>query len=344
MLCLVGLLVVSMVIPVACALYMPGVSVEGNAADYKGKDTSLSLKLKSDVEMLCNTIGERNYLHPEALEKSREFLAQSFREMGLPVTIQKFKAGPSVLATIRGANQKNTEEITFTNIIAEVRGTEHPGEYIVVGAHYDTAPCSGNLGADDNASGVAGVLALARHFSKNPQKRTIRFVCFANEEPPFFWTHDMGSYVCARESRRKKEIVHGMITLECIGYFSEEAGTQQYPPLLEHLFDEKKGNFIAFVGGSMSGHLVRKSIASFRKEGLVPSKGAVIPLTVPGIGWSDHWSYAQFGYPAMMITDTATYRNPNYHTRRDVPLTLDYRRMELVVEGCKQVICDLAEE
>lgn len=322
-------------------LKMPGKSYSGSQPELDPEQKQLAAQLRSDVSYLADSIGERNYLSPDSLDESVAFLMSSFKGAGLEPRKLEYKVRPAILAQLRGADKKACREVTFVNVIAEVPGTDTPDEIIVIGAHYDTPPVSKCAGADDNASGVAGTLAMARYFAENPQKKTLRFIAFANEEPPFFWTHDMGSYVCAKDSADKKEKIVALLTLECIGYFSDMPKSQNYPPPLDTMYPSK-GNFIGFVGGLESSSLVKKCVESFRKHGKIPSEGAALPMALPGIGWSDHWSYSQFDYPAVMVTDTATFRNPYYHTSKDKTHTLDYEKMALVVDGCISVVCDLA--
>ncbi len=158
-----------------------------------------------------------------------------------------------------------------------------------------------------------------------------------NEEPPNSMTGNMGSFVYAKKAAKDKENIIAMFSLETIGYFSDEPGSQQYPPLF-NLFYPKKGNFIAFVGNLGSLGLVSKSIRSFRAHSTFPSEGIVAPAFIPGISWSDHWSFWKHGYPAIMITDTAPYRYPAYHTSEDTPDKVDYEKMVYVVKGVEKMI------
>ncbi|MCX8045146.1 MAG: M28 family peptidase, partial [Desulfobacterota bacterium] len=229
--------------------------------------------------------------------------------------------------------------MTFYNVIAEVRGSSRPEEIIIIGAHYDTFP--GSPGADDNGSGIAALLVLARLFSGNVLERTLRFAAFVNEEPPFFWTRSMGSYVYALRCREQGENIRAMLSLESIGYYSDKPKTQHYLfPL--GLFYPRTGNFIAFVSNLMSRNLLRHCVGVFRNNVAMPVQAAAFPWFVPGVFWSDHWPFWKVGYPAIMVTDTALFRNPNYHTPEDRPETLDYHRMAQTVNGLDQVIRHLA--
>jgi Zn-dependent M28 family amino/carboxypeptidase len=211
---------------------------------------------------------------------------------------------------------------------------------VVVGAHYDSVE-GGTPGADDNASGVAGLLALARRFGKTPSARTLRFVAFANEEPPYFQTEEMGSLVYARGCAARGERVVAMLSLETMGMFSEAPGTQHYPFPFDAL-SPSTGDFLAFVGNVRSTKLVRDAVATFRRTRMLPAEGAAVPDLAPGVGWSDHWSFWQTGVPALMVTDTAPFRNANYHEESDTPETLDYRKLARAVVGLAAVIEALA--
>jgi len=226
------------------------------------------------------------------------------------------------------------------SVEAELRGGTRAAEIVVVGAHYDTVSTPG---ADDNASGVAGVLELARLLAGRSLPRTVRFVAFVNEEPPFFWRDTMGSRVYARRCRERGENIVGMLSLEALGCFSDAEGSQKYPPPFS-AFYPSRGNFISFVGNLSSRGLVRRCLDSFRRHARFPSEGLAAPGQIQGIGWSDHWSFWQEGWPAVMVTDTATFRNLNYHTDGDTPEKLDYDRMARVVAGLAKVVGELATE
>ena len=214
-----------------------------------------------------------------------------------------------------------------------------PEAKVVVGAHYDTVP--GSPGADDNASAVAALIELAGMLGR--EGLPIRFVAFANEELPYFMGPDMGSWVSAKRSRDRGEKLSAMLSLEMLGYYSDERGSQRYPPPLG-LFYPDRANFIAFVGDLGAFALVRKSVAAFRKHSTFPSEWLAGPSFIPGITHSDHWSFRNLGFPAIMVTDTAYNRNPHYHQASDTPDTLDYERMASVTIGLAAMLQELAHE
>jgi hypothetical protein len=305
-------------------LWMPGHSHRGPLPPATDAQTALAANLKRDVEHLASDIGSRSIFFPRKIADAAIWLRDGFQHAGYAdVTeypVERGSVSPSFEVTLRGSS--------------------FPNEIVIVGAHYDAF--QGTPGADDNASGCAAVLALARHFAKDPQPRTIRFLLFTNEEPPNFMQPSMGSWVYAKACRARDDRITAMLSLESIGYYSTAPNSQHYPPPLSLLFPST-GDFIAFVGNLSSRHLLRRAIADFRAHAAFPSEGAALPSGVPGVGWSDHWSFWQENYPAIMITDTALYRNANYHTPSDTPGTLDYDRLARAVDGLQHVITTLAD-
>lgn len=303
---------------------MPGVSFRGPLPPLTEHEIAVRDRLRRDVETLAGEIGERNVFTPDKLNQAADFIEREFSAAGFRVARQSY----------------DVAGITCFNLEVELSGNDRADEIVIVGAHYDSV--HGCPAANDNASGVAGMLALARAFASRQPARTLRFVAFANEEPPHFWTENMGSLVYARRCRRRGENVVGMFSLETIGYYSDRRGSQKYPfPL--NLFYPSTGNFVGFAGNTASGELVRETVGRFRARAAFPSQGAVLPAFVREAGWSDHWSFWQQGYPALMVTDTAPFRYPYYHTPNDKPDQLDYDRMARVVLGLEKVIADLIE-
>ncbi len=310
------------VVPWWLMVRMPGKSFSGAPPPLSADETVLRNELARDVEMLAGTIGERNLRRYDKLVAAADFIEHSLGETGLVPRRTGYE--------VSGRRCDNIE--------VEVAGATP--DVIVVGAHYDTVV--GSPGANDNGSGVAALLALARRCAGKPAARTLRFVAFPNEESGHFQTERMGSWVYANACRERGDRIAAMISLETIGYFSHAAGSQKFPvPGLGAIYP-KTGNFIAVVGNISSRALVRQTLGSFRRYGTIPSEGTALPASVPGVGWSDHWAFWEQGYPALMITDTAPFRYPHYHARSDTPDKLDYGSMARVVSALQHVIADLA--
>ncbi len=303
---------------------MPGKSHSGPLPELTDQQITLRGELRRDLEILAGEIGERNLRRPRAYKMAAEWLATSLAKSGNEVEQQVFK--------VRGEPS--------VNLIVEIAGDKRREEVVVVGAHYDSV--AGTVGANDNGTGSVAVLALARRFAKSKPQRTLRFVLFANEEPPYFQTGDMGSLVYARRCQANKDKVVAMLSLETIGYYSDAKNSQNYPPPFS-LFYPSTGNFIGFVGNTKSAELVSTCVGSFRRHAQFPSEGAAAPGQIQGVGWSDHWSFWQAGYPALMVTDTAPFRYPHYHQRTDTPDKVDFAKMARVVDGLQGVIADLID-
>jgi Zn-dependent M28 family amino/carboxypeptidase len=302
---------------------MPGDTFAGPLPPLRPDQEALRVRLQHHVLRLAGDIGERGVAKPAAAVRAAAYLEAELTAMGYGVTAQEYDA--------HGQRWRNLE--------ATMRGTAQPDEIVVVGGHYDTA--EGAPGADDNGSGVAGVLELARRFAGKPAARTIRFLFFGTEEPPSFPTSAMGSRHYADAARARGDRIVAMLSVESIGYYDRDPGSQRYPFPLNLAYPDV-GDFIGFVSNLKSGPLVRRAIATFRRATRFPTQGAAAPAWVPGVWWSDHWSFWRQGYPAIMITDTAPFRNPFYHTAQDTPDKLDYGRMARVVDGLGAVVADLA--
>ena len=286
-------------------------------------EQELRARLRAHVDHLASSIGERSFFHPEAVERTAVYVEDQLRALGDSVAGQPFIA--------RGNDVRNVE--------AERRGRERPQEIVVVGAHYDSAV--GSPGADDNATGVAALLEIARLLRGRTHRRTLRLLAFVYEEPPYFQTGDMGSLRYARRCRERGEDVVAMLSLETIGYYSDAAHSQSYPAGLGLVYPHT-GNFIGVVGDLRSRALVREVDEAFRRHSPVPCVAAALPGFIPGVGWSDHWAFWQQGYRAVMVTDTAPFRYPAYHATDDTPEKLDYERTARVVAGLAEVVSDLA--
>jgi Zn-dependent M28 family amino/carboxypeptidase len=289
-----------------------------NAASLSAEETELRAELIADVRVLGAEIGERNMARYPQLIRAATFIEDSFGQSGLHPRRDSYE--------LHGR--------TCHNIETEIRGTRP--EILLIGAHYDSV--LGSPGANDNGSGVAAMLALARRFAARQRTKTLRFVAFVNEEPPYFLTQQMGSFVYAERCKTRGDQISAMISLETIGYFSDAPHSQTYPLLGLGGFYPTVGNFIGFVGNVPSGALLRRAIALFRQRAKVPSEGAGLPSFIPGVAWSDQWSFWQHGYRGIMITDTAPFRYPHYHSATDTPDKLDYDRFALVVGGIQKMI------
>jgi hypothetical protein len=299
---------------------MPGKNIS-KVAPLSPDEVTLREELRSDVQKLAGDIGERNMWHYPQLNAAADFIENSFSRAGLRPRRDTYE--------IRGQACHNIE--------TEIAGASP--EIILIGAHYDSV--FGSPGANDNGSGVAAMLALARRFAGKKTEHTLRFVAFVNEEPPYFLSGEMGSLVYARRCEERGEKISAMISLETIGYFSDAPDSQTYPSRALGAFYPKVGNFIGFVSNVHSRTLLRRAIALFRKHAKIPSEGAALPWFIPGVSWSDQWSFWKHGYPGIMITDTAPFRYPYYHSANDTPDKLDYDRFALVVSGMEKVIEDL---
>ena len=304
---------------------MPLRSFRGPLPQLSSSQSELAANLAADVHYLSETIGERNMRRAGSLEKTADYLHRTLANFGYSTSEQHYRVGDRAVSNL---------EATLTGSVP-TEGT------IIVGAHYDSV--EGTVGANDNATGVAAVLELARMLRQAKLRRNVRFVLFVNEEPPYFQTAQMGSMVYAKKLRDEGLTISAMLSVETIGFYSEIPGSQKYPPVLS-IFYPSRGDFIGFVGNTESRDLVRRAVRIFRSDAEFPSEGVAAPSTWPGIGWSDQWSFWQQGYPAIMITDTAAFRYPYYHRIDDTSEKIDYTRMAIVVEGLRSVVARLADQ
>jgi hypothetical protein len=299
---------------------MPGKSIP-KVAPLSPDEIALREELRASVQKLAGEIGERNMWHYAQLNAAADFIEDSFSRASLRTRRDSYD--------MRGQ--------TCHNIEAEIPGARP--EVLLIGAHYDSV--FGSPGANDNGTGVAATLALARRFADARPQHTVRFAAFVNEEPPYFLSDEMGSFVYAGRCKARGDKISAMISLETIGYFSDAPRSQTYPSPVLGIAYPKVGNFIGFVSNVHSRALLRRVIALFRKHAKIPSEGAALPWFVPGVSWSDQWSFWRYGYPGIMVTDTAPFRYPYYHSSSDTPDKLDYDRFALVVSGMERVIEDL---
>lgn len=290
-------------------------------------EEAVRAELAALVRTLAVTVGPRSYKDPANLNAAADFISHRLDSLGYQVTAQPYQVG----------------ELTVRNIIAERQGTEQPDRVIVVGAHYDSV--AGSPGADDNASGVATLLELARVYAKTNFRKTVRFVAFTLEEPPFFRSRHMGSRIYARSLKERGEQVEAMLCLESVGYYSQEPGSQSFPWLVFWLRWRypTTGNFITIVSNADS-----QPLQTQVRDALTANMGLSVetyagPWWIPGVDWSDHGSFWNEGYPAVMLTDTALFRYPHYHRLTDLPERLDYRAMAELVRGLTGTLAALDE-
>lgn len=323
MLALASVLPIAFLVVWFLTVRMPGPAFAGPLPPLTPNQREMRAELQRHVIVLARDIGVRSDRTYPNVQGAAAYIEHTLRSLGYQVVSQEY--------TVR--------DHTYRNLEATLRGTSKQQEVVVFGAHYDTAEEA--PGADDNASGVAGVLVLARVFAQSRQSRSIRFVFFPNEEPPSFPTAAMGSRQYATAARARNDQIVAMLSIESIGYYDTEKGSQRYPFPLNLAYPDV-GDFIGFVSNLKSRALLHRAIAAFRAHATLPTQGAAAPAWVPGVWWSDHWSFWREGYPAIMITDTAPYRYPFYHTPQDTPDRLDYDRMARVVHGLTHVVRAIA--
>ncbi len=289
-------------------------------------DTALAAALRRDVEMLALNIGPRGYHAPHAYALAQEFLTTALTSAGYTVTRH-------VVQCVDGSRA--------SNLVAELPGRLHPQRVIVVGAHYDSVEkCPA---ANDNASGVAGVLAVARALAGNPRDATVRFVLFANEEPPHFNMNTMGSQEYARMCRTRGDDIRGMICLETIGCYSDKPGSQKWPIDALSAMLGTRGDFICMIGNTASRDFIRRCSEAFERAETFSQIAAAAPESIDMINWSDHRGFNEVGYDAFMVTDTAPLRYEHYHARTDTPEKLDYDSVARVMRGVIAMTCEVAD-
>lgn len=302
------------------ALRTPGQSFEGPLPQITEAQETIEATLRRHVKVFGGDIGARSTQSYAGLERAVEHLAGELEGFGYSVDRQPYRSG--------------SHEVT--NLVVEKRGKARPDSIVVVGAHYDGV---GDMpAANDNGSGVAALLVLAERFRGLEVDETLRFVLFANEEPPHFQEETMGSLVYARACREKDEDIRMMWSLETLGYYTDEPDSQDFPSHLLELAFPSTGNFVAFVSMMSDAETMRHVLGEFREHCKFPSEGAALPDFLPQAGWSDHWSFNQVGYPGVMITDTALFRYEHYHTTADLPDQLNYPAFARVVEGLVDVL------
>jgi hypothetical protein len=279
--------------------------------------------LERHVVGLAGEIGERNVFRPQALAAAADYIQTVWESQGYDAARQVYEV----------------QGLACANLEVSRTGDHRPDEILLIGAHYDSVRES--PGANDNASGVAALLELSRLFAEVAPAMTVRFVAFVNEEPPFFFGSRQGSVVYAKAARRRGDDIRLMIALETIAYYRDEAGSQHYPPVFGWFYPDR-GNFIGFVSDFASRRLMRRAVRAFRARSDFPLEHAATFRLIPGIAWSDHWSFWRRGYRAFMVTDTAFHRYPYYHTAEDTPDKLTYPAFAEATQGLFLCFRDLA--
>jgi len=277
-----------------------------------------TLSIRNHLNKIINTEKPRNFKNIESLNSVADYIFNNFKKYADSVYYQPYEI----------------EEKVYKNVVC-VFGSQNT-KTIVVGAHYDV--CGSQDGADDNASGVVGLLELAKLLKGKKLKYRIEIVAYTLEEPPFFRTKYMGSYVHAKSLYENKADVYGMFCLEMIGYFDDSKHSQDYPIKSLSLIYGKRGNYITLVNKLSKGKFSRKFNTKFKHQRLVKTKRFNAPAKLPGIDFSDHLNYWAFNFSGLMITDTAFYRNKNYHLDTDTIETLDLLRMSKVIESVYQTL------
>ncbi len=281
-------------------------------------DTTIILK---HLVNITKTEEFRNHKNIEQLNKIAEYIKVDFLNYSDSVSFQEFIVDGKI----------------YKNVICSF-GTQHQ-KRIVIGAHYDV--CGNQEGADDNATGVVGLLELARLLQNNQLEYRIDLVAYTLEEPPYFRSENMGSYVHAKSLSEINADVYGMICLEMIGYFSDEKKSQDYPLGILSLFYGNKGNYITLVKKYGAGTFAKRFTRKYKSTKALRTKTFTGPETLQGIDFSDHRNYWKFGYSALMVTNTAFYRNKNYHQTTDTIETLDILRMSKVIDGVYESLLKL---
>jgi Zn-dependent M28 family amino/carboxypeptidase len=280
-----------------------------------------TIVIKQHLINITKSTVYRNYRNIEELNKIANYIFNDFKKYSDSVYFQEYKI-----------NDK-----TYKNVICTF-GNENQ-KTIVIGAHYDV--CGDQEGADDNASGVIGLLELAKQFKGQKLNNRIELVAYTLEEPPYFRTQNMGSFVHAKSLKDNNRNVFGMVSLEMIGYFDEAKHSQDYPIGIMSWFYGNKGNYITLVNKFGKGKFARQFSKNYINTKVILTKKLAAPKSLPGIDFSDHLNYWNFGFSALMLTDTSFYRNKNYHEKTDTMGTLNINKMAKVIDGVFQTIISL---
>ncbi|WP_455209920.1 M28 family peptidase [Kaarinaea lacus] len=287
---------------------------------------SIQMKeLQRHVRHLAVDIGERHIHLPARLQQAGDYIRQTWENQDYQVTPYAYLA-------------KGVESVNYE---ISLPGESNPEEIILIGAHYDSVP--GCPAANDNGSGIAALLELSRCMRHCRPAATVRFVAFVNEEPPFFYWGNMGSMIYARLAKQRGDKIRYMVSLETIGYYSNQSNSQRYPPVIKYFYPNT-GNFIAFVSNLRSRAVMHKAVKTFKAESDFPIEHIATLAAVPGVSWSDHLSFWRQGYKAFMVTDTAFYRYPYYHTPMDTYEKLNYPCFTHMCAGLLNMFVRLSQQ
>jgi Zn-dependent M28 family amino/carboxypeptidase len=281
--------------------------------------------IRRHVSMLAGSIGERNIDHSRALHRAADYITDQWRAMGYEVQPQHFMA----------------KGIECSNLEVTRAGDKHPDRIVLLGAHYDSS--SGCPGANDNASGIAALLEVSRTLRQMQLKCSLRFVAFANQAPPFFGTEEMGSWVYTHHARQRGDDIRAAVILETLGYYSDAPASQLAPAPLS-LVCPSRGNFVAMVSNLRSMGVSRRFTRAFRHHSSFPCQQVSAPQILPGIAASDQSPFWLNGYKAFVITDTARYRYPFYHSAKDTPDKIDCNSIGAVSDGIVKALLELDEQ
>lgn len=310
--------------------YKPGMAVPKNKPIHpplSDQENDLRELLRGHVEALAGLIGIRHDSRPSSLDATVAYIEHQFASMGQTARVEAYP----------------TDAWDAKNLVVEWPGSKHSEDVVILGGHYDTVRST--PGADDNATAIAGLLAVCRLLKGRAFSKTIRFVAFANEEPPHFGTKTMGSMVYAKGCKTRGDRIHAMVCLEMLGYYDTGPNTQEYPAELPKIVSpllRSTGDFIALVSDFASWRQLRRFTRGFKSVAKCPVTSAPLPGAQNLLWVSDHGPFWDQGYPALMVTDTAWFRNPHYHAPTDTPETLDYDRMARVVGGVAGGVAKLA--
>ena len=319
------LLAIAVLIAIAAwySIVFPRQPFKGPLPPLTGEEIDLARRLGTHVTAVASR--PHNLSHPANLEAAACYIEATLEGLGYDLVTQRYSVGGRLVRNIE--------------VVIEPAGGADDVASFIAGAHYDSAGSS--PGANDNGTGVAATLELARLLRDwKPRDHRLRLVLWVNEENPYAKTPDMGSWRHAKALKQRGEPVAGAISLETLGYFSDEEGSQAFPAPFGAVYSSV-GNFVAFVGLPGSRALVHRAIESFRRHTAFPAIGGVAPGFIAGIDYSDHWSYHQHGISSLMVTDTAPFRNPRYHKASDLPDTVDYESLARITKGIERMLREL---